>query len=122
VSEAAVVSQQAKVGHDPRRVRQAGDRRHPLHPFGALLHLIGKEVQSEMAFAEWMAGAAGRTLRVLAGLALIGVGLYFQGVWGWVIAIVGVVPVLAGIFNVCVIAPILGVPFSGRRLAGRRLA
>jgi hypothetical protein len=56
----------------------------PLHPFVALLHLIGKEVQSKMAFAEWMAGAVGRTLRVPAGLVLIGVGLNFQGVWGWV--------------------------------------
>jgi hypothetical protein len=37
-----------------------------------------------MAFAEWMAGAVGRTLRVPAGLVLIGVGLNFQGVWGWV--------------------------------------
>ena len=70
-----------------------------------------------MAFAEWMAGGAGRGLRVLAGLILIGIGIYIRGNWGVVIAVVGVVPVLAGIFNLCLIAPILGAPFRGRRLA-----
>ncbi len=48
---------------------------------------------------------------------MIGVGLYVQGVWGRVIAIVGVVPLLAGVFNSCLIAPVLGAPFSGRRPA-----
>jgi hypothetical protein len=70
-----------------------------------------------MAFAEWMAGGAGRTLRVLAGLILIGIGIYVHGIWGVVIAVVGVIPVLAGVFNVCLIAPALGAPFRGRRLA-----
>lgn len=70
-----------------------------------------------MAFAEWMAKPAGRILRIVAGLVLIGVGLYVQGVLGILIAIVGVVPVLAGVFNFCVIAPFLGVPFRGRSLA-----
>lgn len=70
-----------------------------------------------MAFAVWMAKPAGRILRIVAGLVLIGAGLYFQGVWGYVVAIVGVVPVLAGIFNFCLIAPILGAPFRPRSLA-----
>jgi len=68
-----------------------------------------------MTFAKWMAGGAGRTLRVLAGLVLIAVGLYVQGVWGLVIGVIGVAPVLAGIFNFCLIAPLLGAPFSGRQ-------
>ena len=67
------------------------------------------------AFACFMARPTGRLLRIVAGLALI--------VWGWtmsgtttgtVLMIVGVVPVLAGVFNVCLIAPIIGAPFSGR--------
>jgi len=70
-----------------------------------------------MAFAKWMSGGAGRSLRVLAGLVLIAVGLYVQGVWGLVVGVVGVVPVLAGIFNFCLLAPFLGASFSGRRLA-----
>jgi hypothetical protein len=34
-----------------------------------------------------------------------------------VIAVVGVIPVLAGVFNVYLLAPVLGAPFRGRRLA-----
>ncbi len=70
-----------------------------------------------MAFAEWMAKPAGRILRIAAGLVLIGVGLYFQTFWGYAVAVVGVVPVLAGVFNICLIAPVLGAPFRGRSLA-----
>lgn len=70
-----------------------------------------------MQFVEWMSRPAGRILRAVAGVILIGVGLYFQGVWGYVVAVVGVVPVLAGVFNFCLIAPILGAPFRARSLA-----
>lgn len=70
-----------------------------------------------MQFAAWMSKPAGRVLRVLAGIVLIGAGLSFQGVWGYVVAVVGVVPVLAGVFNFCLLAPILGAPFRGRSLA-----
>jgi hypothetical protein len=70
-----------------------------------------------MGFAHLMAGGVGRAVRVLAGLILIGIGLYFQGVWGYAIAVVGVVPALAGIFNFCLLSPVFGAPLSGRRLA-----
>jgi DUF2892 family protein len=82
-----------------------------------LLHLISKEVNNQMAFTEWMSKPAGRILRIVAGIILIGIGLYFQGVWGYVVAVVGVVPVLAGVFNFCLIAPVLGRPFRPRSLA-----
>lgn len=69
-----------------------------------------------MSFAIWMSRPLGRGLRIVAGLVLFGVGLYVGGAWGVVIGVVGAVPLLAGIFNFCVIAPILGVPFDARRL------
>jgi len=72
-----------------------------------------------MSFAKWMSRPLGRGLRIVAGLALIGVGLYVGGAWGVLIAAVGAVPLLAGIVNVCVIAPLLGVPFNARRLPSR---
>jgi hypothetical protein len=56
---------------------------------------------------------------MVAGLVLIGVGLYVGGAWGVVIAVVGAVPLLAGIANVCGIAPFLRVPFNARRLSSR---
>ena len=69
-----------------------------------------------MGFAKFMAAPLGRVIRIVAGLALIAVGLYVGGTWGVVVGAVGAVPLLAGVFNVCVFAPLFGAPFSGARL------
>ncbi len=72
-----------------------------------------------MAFAEWMASGVGRATRIVAGLVLIAVGIYVGGTWGIVLGVVGAIPLLAGVFNVCLFAPLFGAPFSGARLAHR---
>lgn len=74
-----------------------------------------------MGFASFMASAAGRWLRIIVGLALVVVGLIlaFQPanmVLGIVLAVVGLVPLLAGVFDVCVFAPLFGAPFSGPKI------
>ena len=66
-----------------------------------------------MSFARFMSTTAGRAVRAVAGLALI--------VWGLAagipaLVVVGLVPLAAGVFNVCLIAPLLKAPFSGRSL------
>ena len=67
-------------------------------------------------FARFMATGVGRGSRIVAGLALIA--------WGWsmrdqtagiVLMLVGLVPLGAGVFNVCLIAPLIGAPFSGAK-------
>jgi hypothetical protein len=69
------------------------------------------------AFFSFMASPAGRLTRVIAGLALILIGLLaLGGVGGWILAIVGLVPLLAGLFDRCVFAPLFGLPFVGPRL------
>lgn len=69
-----------------------------------------------MAFAKFMATWFGRGIRILAGLVLIAIGLFAVGdTAGLVLALIGILPVLAGVFNVCLIAPIIGAPFSGRK-------
>jgi len=71
-------------------------------------------------FFSFIAGSAGRLIRALAGLALILVGLLLiRGTGGWILAIVGLVPLLAGIFDFCVFAPLFGLPFVGPRLRER---
>lgn len=70
-----------------------------------------------MGFARFMASALGRGVRIVLGLALIfwgigGVG----GMWGWVIAIAGLLPLILGIINGCILAPFLHVPFKGADL------
>jgi sulfite exporter TauE/SafE len=64
-----------------------------------------------------MASVWGRVARIVAGLFLIAIGLYLQNTWGIVIAIIGLAPLLAGVFNFCVFAPLFGGPFNARRLA-----
>ena len=68
-----------------------------------------------MSFVTFMGSTAGRAVRVVAGLALIGAGIAVGGTAGVVIAVVGVVPLAAGTFNLCLFAPLFGCDLRGRR-------
>ncbi len=72
-------------------------------------------------FVAFMASTTGRIVRVVAGAALIAYGLLsLGGTAGIIVAVIGAVPFLAGVFDVCVFAPLFGNPFSGPRIrAGR---
>lgn len=74
-----------------------------------------------MAFVFFMSSPAGRVLRVVIGLGLIGWGVSLAVVAsnmtaGVVLAVVGLVPLAAGLLDVCLIAPFIGVPFSGAKI------
>lgn len=73
-----------------------------------------------MSLARFMASPVGRGIRVVAGIALIIAGLAIGSTGGYVLAVVGVVPLLAGALNVCVLAPLLKAPFSGKALTNPR--
>jgi hypothetical protein len=68
-----------------------------------------------MSFAKLMSSTGGRILRIVAGLALIGIGFgLVGGTAGIFIAVIGVVPLLAGLLDVCVIGRLLlGTPLKG---------
>jgi hypothetical protein len=67
-------------------------------------------------FIRAMVSPAGRALRVVAGVVLIGWGLLGSaGVAGIVVAIVGLVPLVAGAVDGCVFAPLFGYQLSGPR-------
>lgn len=68
-----------------------------------------------MGFARFMASPAGRGVRVVAGVALIAVGLFAlnASTLGVILAVVGVVPLVAGLADFCVFAPLFGGPFKG---------
>jgi len=74
-------------------------------------------------FVDFMVSPAGRVGRVVAGVVLILVGLLvLGGTAGIILAVIGVVPLLAGAFDICIFAPLAAVPFSGkavRRMSGR---
>ncbi len=70
-----------------------------------------------MAYAKWMASGWVRVARIVAGLIVVATGLYLQNAWGLVVAIIGLAPLAAGVFNFCLFAPLFGGPFNGRSLA-----
>jgi hypothetical protein len=67
-------------------------------------------------FVKFMASGAGRILRIVAGLALIALGFYFQGTTGVIVGVIGAVPLAAGLFDFCIFAPLFGAPMSGTKI------
>lgn len=49
-------------------------------------------------------GSTERLLRITAGVVIIGLGLYFQSWWG----VIGLVPLLTGLFRFCPLYSMLG--------------
>jgi hypothetical protein len=71
----------------------------------------------DMAFAMFMATPLGRGLRVVIGAVLIYLGLsVVQGVGGTALALFGILPLVTGLLNLCVLAKLLGAPFRGSEL------
>ncbi len=67
-----------------------------------------------MGFAQFMSSGLGRGLRIVGGILLIAVGLaVVGGTSGIVLAVVGLVPLLAGVLDVCLFAPLFGAPLKG---------
>ena len=74
-----------------------------------------------MAFASFMSSAAGRILRILVGLGLIGWGVFLivttsNITVGILLAVVGLLPLVAGLVDVCIFAPLFGAPLSGAKV------
>jgi len=68
-------------------------------------------------FVSFMASSAGRILRIVAGLALVAWGwLGLSGVTGIIVAVIGLVPLIAGVFDFCIFAPLFGAPLSGPKI------
>lgn len=68
-------------------------------------------------FVTFMASSTGRVTRIVAGIALIALGLLAIGdTTGLIVAVVGLVPLLAGVFDFCLFAPLFGCPLSGSKI------
>ncbi len=74
-----------------------------------------------MALIDFLATTTGRLVRVVLGAVIVLVGLLaFDGALAWVIAIVGLIPFMAGAFDVCLAAPIFGLPLRGMDIRNRK--
>jgi hypothetical protein len=69
------------------------------------------------AFVNFMASFTGRIVRIVVGIALIALGFFGLGdTTGFVVAIIGAVPLLAGLMDFCIFAPLFGRPLSGSKI------
>lgn len=66
-----------------------------------------------MGFVAFMSSSAGRSLRGIVGLILVGLGVALGGGW-FALAAVGLVFIAVGVFDVCLLAPLFKQPFSGK--------
>ena len=74
-------------------------------------------------FGQFMASGLGRVVRIIGGGALIvGSLLWLDEPASYVVAAIGLIPLLAGAFDKCVLSALSGGPFSGAeiRALGRR--
>ncbi len=70
----------------------------------------------------WIASRTGRWTRMLAGASLVVGGIARRSSSGRVLALLGLLPLVEGAFDVCVLGPLFGLPIQGeaiRRKAGR---
>lgn len=68
----------------------------------------------------FLASSQGRILRIAAGIVLVLVGLLvIKDTAGIIVAVVGLVPLIAGVFDFCVFAPLFGMPLSGKAIRAR---
>ncbi len=72
-----------------------------------------------MAFITFMRSTLGRAARIGVGLVLMLFGInQVGGTLGLLLAAVGIVPIVAGVFNFCLAAPLFGFDINGRPRAG----
>lgn len=70
-----------------------------------------------MEIATLLATPAGRILRIVFGAVLILIGIFIlPKPGGYVIEAVGLIPIITGVMNISLIAPLLGAPLKGSEL------
>ena len=85
--------------------------------------LSTSETLEGSAFSRFMASNYGRFARVVFGATVIGSGLsLIGGTAGYAMAAFGLVPIAAGVFNLCPVAPVWGGHFIGAKYCGVRKA
>lgn len=65
----------------------------------------------------FMASKNGRIARIVAGILIIVIGVVaVQETLGWVLVVIGLIPILAGALDYCLLAPLAGLPLKGADL------
>ena len=68
------------------------------------------------AFISFLQSTSGRMLRVVLGLGVIAIGILFlKGTTGFLVAVIGLISILAALTGECAIGPLFGYTFEGTR-------
>lgn len=67
-----------------------------------------------MPVLEFLGSQPGRIVRIVAGGALVVLGVLLGG-WWFALSVVGLLPLAAGIFDFCVLGPLFRLPFVGSK-------
>ena len=67
---------------------------------------------------KFLASSTGRITRIVVGIVLMALGFFVVDdmVVGAILMVVGLIPLLAGLFDFCLLAPLFGLPMSGRKI------
>lgn len=77
--------------------------------------------QDSSSFERFMASSYGRTVRGAFGVAIILTALLFlNGTLAFAVAALGLIPIAAGIFGLCPVAPLWGGHFVGAKYCGKK--
>lgn len=72
-----------------------------------------------MRFVNFMRSWAGRLLRIALGAVIVWFGwTRLGGTAGTMLALIGLVPIAAGVFNICLLGPFFGVTLMGQSRPG----
>jgi hypothetical protein len=75
----------------------------------------------QSGLAHFINSRAGRVMRLALGVGLVGYGFTQRAnQTGLILMVIGLIPLLTGTFDVCLISGLLGGPFSGARLRNKR--
>jgi Protein of unknown function (DUF2892) len=75
---------------------------------------------NQAGFSRFLNGPAGRGFRIVAGLGFLAVGYVNRGHALGVLSMAwGVLPLSAGVFDICYISALLGGPLSGAKIRAR---
>ena len=67
-------------------------------------------------FVSFIVSPAGRIFRIVIGLAMIAAGVQNPSINGILLAVIGLVPLAAGAFDVCVLGKMFGGSFQGDKM------
>lgn len=74
-----------------------------------------------MALAKFLASTNGRILRIVVGIVLIAVALLvsMDTAPRVILIVIGLIPLVAGALDLCLIAPLFGLPLAGKEIRAK---